>query len=51
MRISIYEFLALFSLFAAGCAAGWCFKGVWDKEVDYIRAEKRLCPDEEEGEL
>lgn len=31
MRIPICEFAALFSLLVAGCIAGWCFKGLWDK--------------------
>lgn len=39
MRINLYEFLALFSLLAVGCAAGWCFKGVWEKEVGSMLAD------------
>lgn len=33
MRITIHEFAALFSLLVIGYAAGWCFKGLWDKEM------------------
>ncbi len=40
MRISLYELCALFSLLAVGYAAGWCFKGLWDKEVDERLADK-----------
>jgi hypothetical protein len=32
MGINIYEILALLSLLGVGYAAGWCFKGLWDKE-------------------
>lgn len=40
MRITIYEFAALFSLLAVGYAAGWCFKGLWDKEMDDIYTDR-----------
>ena len=39
MRITFYEFAALFSLLAVGYAAGWCFKGLWDREMDDIYIE------------
>lgn len=48
MRITIYEFAALFSLLAVGYAAGWCFKSLWDKETDYRLAEKKSLLTEEE---
>ena len=47
MRITIYEFAALFSLLAVGYAAGW-FKSLWDKETDYRLAEKNSLLTEEE---
>ena len=49
MGMSLYEFMALFSLIAVGFAAGWCFKGVWKKEIDSILAE-RLAQEEGGGE-
>ena len=48
MRITIYEFAALFSLLAVGYAAGWCFKGLWDKEVNYRLSEEQSSLTEEE---
>lgn len=40
MGINIYEIIALFSLLAVGYAAGWCFKGLWDKALDDRFIEK-----------
>ena len=48
MGMSLYEFMALFSLIAVGFAAGWCFKSLWDKETDYRLAEKNSLLTEEE---
>lgn len=46
MRITIYELAALFSLLAVGYAAGWCFKGLWDKETDSRKDDKYFSSDE-----
>lgn len=43
MRITLYEFAALFSLLAVGYAAGWYFKGLWNKEMGD-------CPDDQKDE-
>lgn len=40
MGINIYEILALLSLLGVGYAAGWCFKGLWDKALDERFIEK-----------
>lgn len=46
MKITVYEFAALFSLLAVGYAAGWCFKGLWDRETDGRKADKYFSSDE-----
>lgn len=43
MGINIYEILALLSLLGVGYAAGWYFKGLWDKEMGD-------CPDDQKDE-
>lgn len=46
MKMTIHEFFALFSLLAVGYAAGWCFKGLWDKETDGRKDDKYFSSDE-----